>query len=386
MIDLQIMPKILYRRIVNILSLIAFWFLIDCLSVSAEAGSGNSANIYYSEASQPEPKLFDEDIPLNLIIEFDFSTVLNDRSDDPDYTGGSLTIVDDDKNKTLFNIKIRARGNSRRLYGICSFPPLKIDFKKSETVNTIFDGQNKLKLVTHCSNLSDYEDYMLEEYLIYKTYNLLTDNSFRVRLVKITYKDLKHQFPAENHYAFLLEDDDDMAARNNSHITDVKILHPDSCNQNAVDLVTLFQYMIGNTDWWITTRHNVVIMQPNNQQLPIPIPYDFDYSGCIDAIYAKPSPQLNINSVTEHYFRGYCRTPEDYKNIIEQFNSKKNEIFGLYENFDYLGKRKINKMLKFFNAFYDIINNPDALKNEIDKTCITTPSDSNVDNPSDDSR
>lgn len=352
-----------------------FVFLLILMTSAAAPRLAHAKDIkhYQSADKQPQVRLFDENRPLNLIIEFDFNTVLNDRSPDPDYTEGQLIWKSDDKNAMAFNIKIRARGNARRMYGICSFPPLKIDFKKSETINTIFEGQNKLKLVTHCNASTAYEDYMLEEYLLYKTYNILTPKSFHARLVKITYRDLKHRFASENHYGFLLEDDDDLAARNSGVVTDKKIWHTDSCDRETVNLVTLFEYMIGNTDWWITTRHNIIIIQSGKEQSLIPVPFDFDYAGCIDAVYAKPNTGLPIKSVAERYYRGYCTVPSDYEKTIELFNKKRDEIYALYDGFALLNHKKTSKMLKYFDEFYAIINDTSLLKSEINKACVSTP-------------
>ena len=84
-------------------------------------------------------------------------------------------------------IAVRNRGNSR--LRVCEFPPLRLDFDRDATAGTVFEGQNKLKLVTHCRNYDRGEQDMLEEYLTYRLFNALTDASFRVRLLRIRYVD-----------------------------------------------------------------------------------------------------------------------------------------------------------------------------------------------------
>ena len=58
-------------------------------------------------------------------------------------------------------------------------------------------------MVTHCQYGN--EDYLFKEYLIYKLYNVLTDNSFRVRLVKIEYINTHKKANPIKTYAFLIE-------------------------------------------------------------------------------------------------------------------------------------------------------------------------------------
>ncbi len=95
--------------------------------------------------------LFESEEPLKLTLIIDVKTVKNDNSDDPQYSAGKLTLHKA-SGDTNFDIQVKARGHSRRLYNICSFPPIKLNFKKKKVANTIFDGQNKLKLVTHCNS------------------------------------------------------------------------------------------------------------------------------------------------------------------------------------------------------------------------------------------
>ena len=73
-------------------------------------------------------------------------------------TGPFSSLLEEDDQKELrfvlrandvsHSIKMRLRGNSRRR--VCDFPPLRINFKVDDTAQSIFEGQDKLKLVTHC--------------------------------------------------------------------------------------------------------------------------------------------------------------------------------------------------------------------------------------------
>lgn len=311
--------------------------------------------------------LFSATDPINLVLEMDMEKVLNDKSDDPEYNPAFLIQKLSDGNIHAFNIKIKARGNTRRIKEVCEFPPLKLNFIKNETTNTVFDGQDKIKMVTHCMENEEYENYAVLEYLAYKTYNTLTDHSYQVRLVHITYRDIRQKYDDIVKTGFLIEDEELMAARIGGTISDKKIWSADSCNQASVDLFSLFQFMIGNTDWWIHKRHNVDIVNINDELFPVP--YDFDYAGIVNPPYAIPSPSLPIEHVKDRFFKGSCKTMAGYQDVIARFNTKKSEIIGLIEEAN-VGNKKFKKSaVKYIESFYAIINDTDNFSYFINQTC-----------------
>ena len=68
-------------------------------------------------------------------------------------------------------------------------------------------------MVRHCRDGDDDEQNLLEEYLVYRSYNLLTDESFRVRLARITYADGEDDDDPVVRYAFFIEEAEAIAER-----------------------------------------------------------------------------------------------------------------------------------------------------------------------------
>jgi hypothetical protein len=314
--------------------------------------------------------LFASTEPLKLTLTIDIKTVKNDNSEDPQYSDGSLILHDDSEESKHFEIKVKARGHARRLFDICSFPPIKLNFKKKAVKGTIFEGQDKLKLVSYCKNLDINEHYVLQEYLIYKMYNCLTPYSFNVRLAEVTYKDLNDKSKEVTRYGFLIEDDERMAERNGGTITELLMSNQDRCDRKILDIFTIFQFMIGNVDWWMAKPvvHNVKLIYMEGKPV-IPVPYDFDYCGSINAKYATPPEELPMASVRERYFRGYCRIPGTYENIVALFNEKQEEIYDVYRNFELLDEKTKNVILKYYDGFYKIVNDPKQLERKIYDHC-----------------
>jgi hypothetical protein len=235
---------------------------------------------------------------------------------------------------------------------------------------TVFEDQNKLKLVTYCRDMERYQEYVIQEYLVYKVYNILTDTSFRVRLTHITYKDMGKDNPRAENYGFLIEDIDDLAARLGGEETDRLLQVHDMCDHPSIDRFTLFEFMISNVDWNVgkPLMHNVKLITIGSS-LPIPIPYDFDFSGIVNTNYAAAPPNLPIQSVRQRLFRGYCRPKGEYEKTIQLFLDRKDKIYALYENCPYLDEKVIKSTLKFYDKFYDIITDPKQIRKQIYDAC-----------------
>lgn len=332
---------------------------------SSSIGSGLDSAKAVSEAP-----LFSADDPLEMTLVIDMRHMMKDDAEEPEYTEGQLILHQENEADQNFSIKVRPRGYSRRFFDFCNFPPLKLNFKKKEVKGTVFDGQDKLKMVSYCKDIDLHEDYILKEYLIYKMYNCITPYSFKVRLIKINYKDINDKGREITRYGFLIEDDDIMAARNGGIVSEALISTHDRCERSALDAFTLFQFMIGNTDWWIARpkQHNIKLVVLDKGAM-IPVPYDFDYCGLVNAKYAVPPESLPISNVTDRYFRGYCRLPGTYETIIDRYNERKDKIYQTVNDFDLLREGQRKTIVHYLDQFYDIVNNPKALKRKIYNNC-----------------
>jgi len=350
--------------------LISIHFMVFFLSLCTGIFLPGLSRGQISEGSSAKVPLFASEEPLELTIMADFKSLVAHKDDEePKYDSAALILKGGNGNDQNFTIKVRARGFSRRV-SLCDFPPLLLNFKKEEVKGTVFEGQNKLKLVTYCRDMDRYQEYVFQEYLVYKVYNILTDTSFRVRLTHITYLDMGKDNPRAENYGFLIEDIDDLAARLGGEETDRLLQVHDMCDHPSIDRFTLFEFMISNVDWNIgkPLMHNVKLITIGSS-LPIPIPYDFDFSGVVNTNYAAAPPNLPIQSVRQRLFRGYCRPKGEYEKTIQLFLDRKDKIYALYENCRYLDEKVIKSTLKFYDQFYDIITDPKKIRKQIYDAC-----------------
>lgn len=339
-------------------SLLVLFSLI--LLTSAKAKTGDDLPERKNQSS-----LFLQEDLLEFSLLTDIKALLADCGENREYHPAKIIYRNAKNRKINIDLKVKTRGNFRRKSQAFNFPPLKFNFKKENTLNTIFQGEDKLKLVTTGNiNDPDFETYVLKEYLAYKTYNLITPNSFRVRLVKITYIDANNLIDTIQNFAFFIEDKNALATRNNGKIQDLEEIKAQEINETELNVLALYEYLIGNNDWFLFNMHNLKLIQRNEKK--IVVPYDFDWSGIVNAKYAisiKPDAEI-----TERVYRGFTSEVEKLNPAILIFNKKQTAILNLYENFTYLDGKERRSTLRYINKFYKTINNPNALKNEITKS------------------
>jgi hypothetical protein len=310
--------------------------------------------IFAAKAKQ-QPLFDDQNETLNLELTTDINALIHDKSEEPEYINAYLRYFSPDNEIFEFSMKVRPRGGTRRLSGYCEIPPLKFNFKKKSTTHTVFEGQDKLKFVAQCRQTEEYRQYLLEEYLLYKTYNIITEESYKVRLVNLTIIDANDPKYKIRMPGFFIEDDEGLAARLGAKIHSERVYSQDSCEQTSMNRLALFQYMIGNTDWYVRTSHNTDVFERADQAL-IPVPFDFDAAGVIDAIYAKPSEMIPIKNVRKRFYKGYCTDMESFHETVNLFREKKGDIYALYRSFDPLPGWILKRSLKYYDKFFQIID------------------------------
>jgi hypothetical protein len=305
-------------------------------------------------------QLFSSDEPIDLILEYDIKKFRKDKGNNRKYHPASLSYTGEDGNIVKLDVMIKARGKLRRTFLNCLIPPYKMKFDKIKTKGTIFEDQKTLKLVTHCKNRpKQFEQYYIQEYLVYRVYNFLTPMSFKVRFANITYMDSQNRVANFTRTAFFIESYKLMAKRNNANTTKVKTIQLPQADFELSTLVSVFQYLIGNTDWSIRSGHNVKrIVFKNKPGKFFPVPFDFDLSGIIDASYARPDERFPIRSVRERYYRGFSKSLVQFNLTFERFRTHKEEIYNLYRNTPLLSDKTKKKSLKYLDGFYKVIDNP----------------------------
>ncbi|MDX1909252.1 MAG: hypothetical protein SF053_19600 [Bacteroidia bacterium] len=297
----------------------------------------------------PAQTLFSDQTLMTLTLEAELDKFLADRGTDPQYHQAALSYAGSDGQQHRIQVAIRARGHFRRDQFVCQFPPVRVKFPKNAPAP--FAGQDKLKLVTHCQD----DETILREYYVYKTYNILTDTSFRVRLVKIIYQDTDGTRPPEEHFGFFIESEEEMAARlGEKPVEDDVPLDASSVHRNQLTMVHMFNYMIANRDFDVQVRQNIKVIT-HQGSLPIPVPYDFDWSGVVNAPYTKTNAQAQKPIYWERrIFKPICREEAEIEAVLTHFRTLREQIETLYKTSPYLQPQTKTEILKYYQDFYKV--------------------------------
>ena len=257
----------------------------------------------------------------------------------------------------------------------CYYPPIRIKISEADIESEGLKHYSKLKLVATCKPGDDYQQMVLREYLAYKIRNIIDDYGFRVQLVSLHMEDSEGKQKPREVLAFVIEDEDEMAARLGGKIYDPGSVSRRALHQEAYGMLSIFQYLIGNTDWFVLNKHNLKFIRTEDPPGIIPIAYDFDFAGMVNAPYAVPNEKMPITSVRDRFFIGDCGVSGQYDEVINRLSSKKSEIFDLIDNCTYLNDRSRADVIKYLTTSFEILEDPNDLAKEIERGCGWSPID-----------
>ena len=315
-------------------------------------------------AAAPPTPLFASDAPIHVTIQGPMASLASNRAE----TARPATMTVDG---VAYPIALTPRGITRKTSDICDFPPLRVELTRAAPAGSLFEHQRKLKLVTHCKRSADFQQKVLLEYSAYRLYNLMTPLSFRARLANIDYLDDSGR-PYVSRVGFFLEDFSDVAKRNAMSVAHMGAMVPLS----QIDALgggrfAVFEYMISNYDWSMRAGpqgdeccHNGRLLNGPGSLLT-PVPYDFDYSGLVDAPYSDPPEGFPIDNVRQRNYRGYCAHLAQARAFAAQIAPRRAEFLGLFTTIPGLAPREQTRAANYLQGFF-----ADVDSGKIFKSCV----------------
>ena len=323
-------------------------------------------------AQAPPKPLFATDAPITIVIDAPIRSLASGSREREVAHPGTLSVGTGES----LPIRISTRGLTRRKRETCDFPPLRVSFDGRPPATSLFAGQKNLKLVTHCRSESAFQKHLLLEYAAYRAYNLLTPASFRVRLAQIEYRN--NGKPLISRVGFFLEDIDDVAKRNAmKDVNGGPRLPLDRVDAVAAGRVAMFEYLIANVDWAMSAGpegdnccHNIKPISPSGTALRfVPVPYDFDYSGLVDAPYAVIPDELRASRVTQRIYRGYCRHNPQALAAASELRRQMGPILAAVASVPGLDARSQRKATEFLRGFFAQAATDQSVSASILKSC-----------------
>ncbi len=334
------------------------WFFLSNLTLAQ--------NTDLSKQEKQPAKLFRTEQTLSIKWTYS-SKDIKQKTNDSTYIESKISYKKEDGSWESMEIELRARGNFRRAN--CYFTPLKLKIKKSNAKGTVFKGNKKLKLVLPCRTEKNNNDKLIKEYLAYKLYELISPYHFKTRLVDIDFTELRGK-KTKSHAlkGILVEDDKNIAERFNGNVLDINV-HPLSQNDECSVRNDFFQFLIGNTDYSTAYQHNQKLLFIDKKIMPVP--YDFDMSGLVDASYSVVSKiqnnELAITKVTQRLYRGFKRDEAIYKTVRNEFLKNESKLLGVVHDMEpfFSEPKEFESALKYVNSFYKIISDDKKFQKSI---------------------
>ena len=250
----------------------------------------------------------------------------------------------------MIPLSVKPRGKLRRR--ICDFPPLKLKVSKDDAERQMLNDYRKMKLVTHCMHQNNSRELVLREYLAYQLYRELTDAAFDTRLVKVTYRDSRKPKRRWVRYGMLIEPNEQLAARLGGTIDPLFRCAPAEADRAQENLMAAFQLLIGNHDYTVQGSHNVKWLRREGAPL-LPVPYDFDYSGFVNAHYALPLPDYpKLQAVTDRTYLGRAATAEAHRAALDVLLEKRPALLARIAGFTLLDERERARLTRYVERFY----------------------------------
>ena len=315
------------------------------------------------------PVLYRSEAPLAITFRTNIKQIRRDKGDIPPWRWASLTYNDSAGKAVDVPARVRVRGIWRLKH--CEFPPIRLNFAGKDTKNTVFDGLDKPKLVNYCRDNDKYEQYMLQEAQLYRIYQLLTPNSHRVRVVRLTYVDSASGKKEAERYAMIIEDPDQLANRLMAKPIKTKGATVADMEPKELALAYMFLYFIGNLDFSFNGLHNTELLGTTDGRV-LPIVYDFDYAGAVNTSYAVPPPNYDVPNVRTRKFMASCEISPEFPGAVNRLVEQKNAIYALYH--DDIGKLMspsvVRETLEYFDDFYDQVKSQKDAELNIFRHCI----------------
>lgn len=346
-----------------------------CFAVAMFLSIGMNVPAESASSDPTHRPLFDDDSTLAVTIEGPLRTVMRNR-DETDEFPAIIKYSNADGTETTLDVKLNVRGKFRRKRETCNFAPLRVNFRKKQVEGTLFAGQNTIKLVTDCqSSKKWYQQLLLKEYLAYKLLNVLSDKSFSARLLRVTYVDTANKNKSRESYAFFIEEKSHIADRLGMERVKAQKIKYAALNSAHANMINVYEYFIANTDYSLVAGplgsnccRNAILLSGEDDKF-IPVPYDFDFSGLVNAPYALHNPRFKVRSVRDRVYRGRCANNAHLDATVELFVAKREEFNQLIRGLDGFDDKSTKLTLKFIDGFYKDIATPKAIRKKLTKKC-----------------
>ena len=315
--------------------------------------------------------LFSNQAPLDIGLNISIRQIRNSAGDTA-WFGDKLYFRTDAGVSDSVRVDLKGRGHFRLTN--CYYPPMWIKIDKKAAKGTEFEGNKKLKLVMPCDNQRRSNALVVREFLCYKLFEMMSPYSFSTRLVNVDLTELRDKKTRNFKLkGILLEDFDKLAKRLDAKAVKDSSIAPWDLEDTSAMRFYLFELLIANTDWSTSAQHNARVIQIRKGNY-IPLPYDFDMSGMVDAPYSfvadAGDEKLPIDNVKQRFYRGHCRPAGVTQFVRNEFLAKEKKLLSIADQLKgEVDDKEIRDIKKFLDEFFDILRSDFLFRTKILELC-----------------
>ena len=96
--------------------------------------------------------------------------------------------------------------------------------------------------------------------------------------------------------------------------------------------------------------HNAKLVQTPGALFSVP--YDFDFSGLVNAPYAGANPVVNTGNVRRRVYRGYCTNVDTLAAAVDAFRPMRQEVAALFETTPGLKEKDARRAIRYLDGFF----------------------------------
>jgi hypothetical protein len=135
--------------------------------------------------------------------------------------------------------------------------------------------------------------------------------------------------------------------------------------------------MISNLDWSMTASppgedccHNSRLTGVKGATADfVPLPYDFDYGGLVNAPYAVPPDGIRAANVRQRIYRGFCLHNAQAQSYAAEMASRRAALIAIVDSTPQLEDSTRQRADSYLGEFFDEVSSPSRV-GELLKTCL----------------
>jgi hypothetical protein len=101
----------------------------------------------------------------------------------------------------------------------------------------------------------------------------------------------------------------------------------------------------------------------------IPLPFDFDFAGLVNAPYAQPNPRYPIRVVSQRFYKGICANNDLLQETVDTFLARRDEVRNLLKDSSFVSTRSRRSVKRLVDSFYEMISDPGAVTRQLAGKC-----------------